>query len=285
VLVIDNASSDHSADMVKCEFSFAKLIRLDRNLGCPGGRNIGTLNSKGEILFFLDDDCKITADAAENVVQLFRDDVSLSIVAPQIVEHGQPRNPPGCSNNQQITRYLPYFSGLAAIKRSVFEMNGLYPTDLLYGAEESDLSLRLLNNNGRILYAPEVKVFHFPSENRNKNWDIQQRLVNGVIVFWKYAPFSRALVASFAKPLTYFLVSLRSKSLLGWLIGMGNLPFAILKTIRSHRHQVGWYPFLLQEYLSQKTIISWDQIKPEFLSKSWLWDRLNLTMKRNTKKY
>ena len=276
VLVIDNASSDKTTEIVQRDFSFAKLITLDRNLGCPGGRNIGILNSRGEILFFLDDDCRITVDATDNMIQLFEDDQSLGIVAPQIIEYGQPKDPPGCQNRQQIKRYVPNFIGMAAIKRSVFEVNGLYPMEFLYGAEESDLSLRLLNNNGRILYTPDVKVIHFPSANRNTNWDMQQGLVNSVTVFWKYAPVSRALAASIGKPLKYFSVALRTKSLLGWLKGIGYLPFAIFKTIRTHRHQIGWYPFMLQEYLSQKIITSWDQAKPELFSKSWIRARMKL---------
>ncbi|MBT6357215.1 MAG: glycosyltransferase, partial [Chloroflexi bacterium] len=77
IIVVDNDSSDSSFNMVSCGFPEVKLINLDRNIGCPGGRNIGFLNSSGDILFFLDDDSKISKNAALNVINLFSEDKKL----------------------------------------------------------------------------------------------------------------------------------------------------------------------------------------------------------------
>jgi hypothetical protein len=41
VVVVDNASTDHSADMVASEFPAAELIVNDDNIGYPAGNNVG----------------------------------------------------------------------------------------------------------------------------------------------------------------------------------------------------------------------------------------------------
>ena len=49
VIVIDNASTDGSAKMVKKEFSWVSLIENKRNLGFAAGNNLGIPQAKGKI--------------------------------------------------------------------------------------------------------------------------------------------------------------------------------------------------------------------------------------------
>ena len=41
IIVIDNGSSDDSVSLIRKKFSDIKLIELEKNFGCPGGRNLG----------------------------------------------------------------------------------------------------------------------------------------------------------------------------------------------------------------------------------------------------
>ena len=54
VIVVDNASSDNSADMVATEQeiygSQVKLIRTEKNLGFAGGNNVGIRAASGRFL-------------------------------------------------------------------------------------------------------------------------------------------------------------------------------------------------------------------------------------------
>jgi GT2 family glycosyltransferase len=284
LIVIDNDSIDDSVAMVEKNFPSAKIIGLDRNLGCPGGRNIGILNSKGEILLFLDDDCKIADETIERALAHFASDKRPDIVTPRIIESGRSCAMPGDPEGKK-QRYWPVFTGVAAIKRSVFENNGYYPTDFLYGGEETDLSLRLLKNNGRILYCPDFFVFHYPARNRNRNWELQGRLLNGLQILWKYAPLSRALLGTLAKPLEFLFISLQSNTFWGWLTALPKIPVLILKTIIYQRNPMGWYPFVLSEYLRTNIVSSWEEDVPVKFSGSWLQARFKLAlMQRNLKK-
>jgi GT2 family glycosyltransferase len=260
IIVVDNDSSDSSFNMVSCGFPEVKLINLDRNIGCPGGRNIGFLNSSGDILFFLDDDSKISKNAALNVINLFSEDKKLSIISPKIIEDGFARNPPGINKKTNINRYIPFFSGISAIRRTVFENVGLFPIEFLYGVEENDLSIRLLNAGGRILYSPDVVVSHFPASDRNINFETQQRIENGIIFLWKYAPITRAILGTISRLFYSFPASVKSKSISGWLKAVLRFPKIILTTILNNRSQLGWYPFRLQEIFQNNIITSWEQI-------------------------
>jgi hypothetical protein len=55
VIVVDDASLDHTAS-VCASLRGIKYVRLDRNQGVAGARNVGLLESTGEFVAFLDDD-------------------------------------------------------------------------------------------------------------------------------------------------------------------------------------------------------------------------------------
>lgn len=56
VLVVDNASTDDSVDMVGREFPGAHLITLAENIGFAAGNNVGLRASQGKYILFLNPD-------------------------------------------------------------------------------------------------------------------------------------------------------------------------------------------------------------------------------------
>ena len=76
IIVVDNGSRDHTAQLVE---ELAKehpgrvgLIRLDRNLGPGGGRNLGALHANGEILVFVDADMTFPQDYIGKMIEPIR---------------------------------------------------------------------------------------------------------------------------------------------------------------------------------------------------------------------
>src|SRR5262245_30160539 len=47
VIVVDNASADDSAAMVERDFPSVRLVRSSKNLGFPGGNNLGYRHASG----------------------------------------------------------------------------------------------------------------------------------------------------------------------------------------------------------------------------------------------
>ncbi len=70
VIVVDNASSDGSCDMVETEFRGVKLIRSEKNIGFAAGVNWGVLESNEEWCFVLNPDTWVPRGTISRLVQL-----------------------------------------------------------------------------------------------------------------------------------------------------------------------------------------------------------------------
>ncbi len=73
IIVVDNGSRDRTAQLVEKfvgEYpGRVRLIRLDRNWGPGGGRNVGALHANGEILVFVDADMTFPPDYIGKMVE------------------------------------------------------------------------------------------------------------------------------------------------------------------------------------------------------------------------
>lgn len=61
VLVVDNQSSDGSADAVRDGFDDVRLVRAGRNLGFAGGNNLGIAEARGRHLVLINNDARARA--------------------------------------------------------------------------------------------------------------------------------------------------------------------------------------------------------------------------------
>ena len=85
VVVVDNASSDGSADAAEARFPDFTVIRNTRNLGAAGGRNVGWKYLRDttdcDYLVFLDDDAEVTPEYFSAIVRCFESHPEAGIVA------------------------------------------------------------------------------------------------------------------------------------------------------------------------------------------------------------
>ena len=84
IIIVDNASTDSSIKEVKNQFSNLIIIHSKVNLGYAGGCTLGAKSSKGELLFFLNNDTIICKDTIELLVKKIVSDDSISSVQPKI---------------------------------------------------------------------------------------------------------------------------------------------------------------------------------------------------------
>lgn len=68
IIVIDNASSDDSCEMMKAKFPNIKLIENASNFGFPKGNNIGVAQAKGEYICILNPDTVVTEDTFAKIL-------------------------------------------------------------------------------------------------------------------------------------------------------------------------------------------------------------------------
>ena len=68
IIVIDNASSDDSCEMMRTKFPHIKLIENASNLGFPKGNNIGVAQAKGEYICILNPDTVVAEDTFTKIL-------------------------------------------------------------------------------------------------------------------------------------------------------------------------------------------------------------------------
>src|SRR5215471_11086719 len=73
VIVVDNGSTDGSADFVRANFPQAKLVALERNLGFGGGSNAGFAAASNAIVVLLNSDMRVAPDFLAPLLEGFRD--------------------------------------------------------------------------------------------------------------------------------------------------------------------------------------------------------------------
>lgn len=142
---------------------------VDNGIGLSRARNIGLKFAKGEILAFPDDDCWYPPDLIERVLSFFETHQDICILSGC---YGEPEYPnpnfPLKSGKLTTTNFLNRVSSVTLfINQKGLKQNDLVLFDenlgvgtSLPGAEELDLTLRLLKKNYKGWYDPSLKIFH-----------------------------------------------------------------------------------------------------------------------------
>lgn len=85
VIVVDNASSDSSVQMVEQEFPRVHIIASQENLGYTGGNNFGAKEARGRYLLILNPDTEIVGNALEQMVAYLDSHPTVGAVGPQLL--------------------------------------------------------------------------------------------------------------------------------------------------------------------------------------------------------
>ena len=88
IIIVDNASPGEDPEIIKQRYPEITLIRSEKNLGFAGGNNLAIKQSKGEFLFFLNNDTEVTAGCLESLVTLFQQNATAGIASPKILFYG-----------------------------------------------------------------------------------------------------------------------------------------------------------------------------------------------------
>jgi GT2 family glycosyltransferase len=162
VIVVDSASTDGTVKSINETYPEVRVIQLHKNLGAADGRNIALSNCHGDIIFSLDDDAWIWPSTLSLCVESFEKEQNLGVIACQILA-------PETEPNDVEERYTYLFGGGGfAIKKTVLDKTGYFPSDFFRQAEESDLALRVIEAGYPILFLPKAVVYHEKSPiNRN----------------------------------------------------------------------------------------------------------------------
>ena len=185
VVVVDNASTDGSVDMVRAEFPAAILLVNDRNLGVAGGRNVGlaaAMERGSRYMLLLDNDTRVAPDVLSELVAVGEARADAGILGAKIYFDGDDRVIWGIGGGMDLRRChfdirgfgepdhgqydqvceVPYVMGCAQmVRRDVIERAGYMDEGFVtYFAEDTDLCLRAKAAGLSSLVVPGAVVWH-----------------------------------------------------------------------------------------------------------------------------
>jgi GT2 family glycosyltransferase len=85
VIVVDNASSDGSADAVASSYPGVRLIRNTENLGFAKANNIGVAASRGRYLCFVNSDVKVLPHCVTRLVDFCEAQPKVGMAGPRVI--------------------------------------------------------------------------------------------------------------------------------------------------------------------------------------------------------
>ena len=158
VMVVDNASTDDTSEMVEKEFPNVKIIKLKKNIGIAGW-NEGFKAARGEYVLVLDDDSYPTTKAIYDGLNQFFKNGNLGIVAYNIYNL---RTKEYQTKDFKKRPFL--FIGCGAlIKNNLLKEIGFFNELYFIYLHELDYSLRCYDNGFDIIYLPDSKIIHHQS--------------------------------------------------------------------------------------------------------------------------
>lgn len=91
VIVIDNASPNDDASVLKRDFPHIKFFQLEKNLGFAGGNNVGIKKCAGDYILLLNNDTEVEPDFLEPLVDKCEKNPKIGGVSPKIHYHHTPK--------------------------------------------------------------------------------------------------------------------------------------------------------------------------------------------------
>ena len=114
-IIVDNASTDKTADLIEKNFPEVKLIKNDKNRGFAFPNNQAAKLAQGEFLLFLNPDMRVEEGSLDKMVEWMRSHPDVGLASCKLVdEHGNlnadalPRRFPTVWDQMAIVLKLPH---------------------------------------------------------------------------------------------------------------------------------------------------------------------------------
>jgi len=220
VIIVDNASTDGTSEMVESKFPWVRLFKLSENSGV-GSWNVGFENATGEYTLVLDDDCFPEEDAIRKMVDKFHQDPDVGIIAFRILDLG--------TGNYWNSLYTPAtdreldwftFAGCAAGFRTRLIKDIRFPDVFLY-EHELEPSIRIIDLGYKVRLCPEIKAYHRLPKDRRQSWKgAYFGTRNDLLFAWKLLPLMTSLRLTLGIILVHGCVALKHRRLTAYFRGI-----------------------------------------------------------------
>lgn len=181
VIVIDNASSDGTAEAIARDFPQVRLIELSENLN-TAARNLGVSAADSPLVFMLDDDSWPEKGTTEEALRVMAREPRLAAAACYVRRYGRQTHEMGG---------LPgaFLGGGVVLRREAMLEIGGYPVDYGYYVEEYDIAARLWQAGWQVKWFESMQAWHDPdTAGRDMNRILKMLTANNLRFWSRYAP-------------------------------------------------------------------------------------------------
>ena len=207
LIFVDNGSSDGSGLTVQQRYPDITYISLEKNIGCPPGRNVGAHQAKGDLLFFLENDgVWDNPELISDAVDLFTKHQKLGAVYTRVegYETGSIDSPldPLPSKDTYNGLYLSssFRGGASIIRTELFADCGGFPSDFFRQCEERFLSLLIYDRGYKVAYWPVYSLRHKGSDYVGKAAAVSSfNVENNLKTILRLYPFLPAITIGLSK--------------------------------------------------------------------------------------
>lgn len=192
-IVVDDASTDGTAEMVRAEFPDARFISHREMHGYIRGRNEAARLASGDVIVSLDDDAAFSSDRIIAETLACFDDQRVAAVAIPYIDVNRDSTVRQSSPDNGAVYVVETFIGTAhALRRAVFLTLGGYREELFHQGEESDLCVRMLAAGYVVRLGRGEPIHHFESPRRDFRRMDHYGPRNAILFAWQNVPFPSA---------------------------------------------------------------------------------------------
>lgn len=204
-VLVDNGSTDGTAEAVAVAFPNVTVVRLPRNVGAAA-RNAGVEKLRTPYVAFCDDDTWWMTGALEHAVDVLDAHPRLGVVTAHVrVEPGGRDDPTSARMAASPfpnvlgvpgTALFGLLAGACVVRRDAFQAAGGYAPQLFIGGEEGLLAIDLAALGWHMAYLPAAVVCHRPSLQRDAGRRRALHARNRIWYAWLRRPWRDALACS-----------------------------------------------------------------------------------------
>jgi glycosyltransferase involved in cell wall biosynthesis len=185
VVLIDNGSTDDSLEISRRNFPSIKIVALEENYGCPGGRNMGIKYCSGRYIFYLDNDGVLHREAVFNAYTTMISGDNVGVVTGIVYDFEfENEIDPHCYVRSDVKYYFNNFQGgICLHDKSIYSKAGYYPSHFLYGSEEYFLTFKIVEAGFNIVKDESVVLWHKRSSlARDRSRELESSFFNKLYV-------------------------------------------------------------------------------------------------------
>jgi GT2 family glycosyltransferase len=197
VILVDNGSTDGSADFVAANYLQVTVLRREENLGFAAATNLGIRSSQGEYVATLNNDTQAEPTWLEGLVEAMDSAADVGMCASKLLfyDHRDVVNSAGiavdkvgiawdrdggATDSAGDLRPREVFgpcAGAALYRRAMLDQIGLFDEDFFSYLEDVDLAWRGQAVGWRCLYVPSARVYHVHSATGQEGSPLKNRLL------------------------------------------------------------------------------------------------------------